>query len=318
MDAFSEILKAVKLQGALFFNGEFSAPWSIRASGKVAKHFSAAEDRLIIYHLLTEGRASVLFEDGQRTDLCSGDLVMFPGGDPHILCHGDAGQSIESSVFLDHILTHGMKLLRLGAGGEITRFVCGFMACDARMSQVFLNGLPRFIKVRITESASGAWLHDSIRFSVQHSEAHSPGCDAVLAKLSEVLFIETLRTYIAELPAEQTGWLAAARDAEISKVLTLMHQAPARPWKLSALAQAAGVSRSVLAERFHHLLGEPPMTYLMRWRLQLGADMMKSTSYSVAQVAAEVGYESEASFNRAFKREFGQPPARFRSTSRTT
>jgi transcriptional regulator GlxA family with amidase domain len=131
------------------------------------------------------------------------------------------------------------------------------------------------------------------------------------------LFVETLRTYIAHLPPEQTGWLAGARDSEVGRSLALMHRNPAQPWTIASLAKEAGVSRSVLAERFRHFLNETPMAYLTRWRLQLGAEMLVSTSYSVAQIASEVGYESEAAFNRAFKREFEIPPARFRSRSRS-
>jgi len=131
------------------------------------------------------------------------------------------------------------------------------------------------------------------------------------------LFVETLRIYIARLPAGQTGWLAGARDAEVGKTLAIMHRNPAHPWTIASLGKEAGVSRSVLAERFRRYLNEAPMAYLTRWRLQLGAQKLTSTSYSVAQIASEVGYESEAAFNRAFKREFTLPPARFRSQSRS-
>ena len=143
------------------------------------------------------------------------------------------------------------------------------------------------------------------------------GGEAVLAKLSEVLFVETLRAYIAQLPANQTGWLASAREPEIGRVLALMHRDPAHPWTIASLADEAGMSRSVLAERFRYYLDQTPMAYLTSWRLQLGAQMLSSTNYSVAQIAAEVGYESEAAFNRAFKRAFELPPARFRNQSRT-
>ena len=196
--------------------------------------------------------------------------------------------------------------------------MCGYMACEPRLSQVFLSGLPPVFKVSIRNDASGRWLENSIRFSVDQADASRAGGEAVLAKLSEVLFVETLRVYIAHLPPEQTGWLAGAHDADVGKTLALMHRNPGHPWTIAALAQEAGVSRSVLAERFRHYLNEPPMAYLTRWRLQLGAQMLASASYSVAQIAAEVGYESEAAFNRAFKREFTVPPARFRSQSRST
>jgi AraC-like DNA-binding protein len=210
-----------------------------------------------------------------------------------------------------------LKLSRTGGGGEVTQFVCGFMACEPRLSQVFLNGLPPMFKVGIRNDASGRWLENSIRFSVNEADASRAGGEAVLAKLSEVLFVETLRTYIAHLPPEQTGWLAGARDSEVGMALALMHRNPAHPWTIGSLAKEAGVSRSVLAERFRHYLNEPPMSYLTRWRLQVGAQMLASTSYSVAQIASEVGYESEAAFNRAFKREFTIPPARFRKQSRS-
>jgi transcriptional regulator GlxA family with amidase domain len=190
------------------------------------------------------------------------------------------------------------------------------MACEPGLSQVFLSGLPPMFKVNIRNDASGKWVENSIRFSVNEADASRAGGEAVLAKLSEVLFVETLRAYIAHLPAEQTGWLAGARDAEVGKTLARMHRNPAHPWTIASLAKEAGVSRSVLAERFRHYLNEPPIAYLTRWRLQLGAEKMTSTSYSVAQIAAEVGYESEAAFNRAFKRAFETPPARFRSQSR--
>jgi transcriptional regulator GlxA family with amidase domain len=166
--------------------------------------------------------------------------------------------------------------------------------------------------------SSGQWLENSVRFSVDQADRFQPGGEAVLAKLSEVLFVETLRSYIAQLPAQQTGWLAGARDPEVGKVLALMHRMPAHPWTIAILAKEAGISRSVLAERFRHYLDQSPMAYLTRWRLQLGAQMLASTNYSVLQIAAEVGYESEAAFNRAFKREFEDPPARFRIRSRSS
>jgi AraC-like DNA-binding protein len=226
--------------------------------------------------------------------------------------NGPVTTTVDDSHQLAQVLAQGLKLWRAGGGGELTKFVCGYMACEPRLSQVFLSGLPAVFKISIRNDASGRWLEDSIRFSVNEAGASRAGGEAVLAKLSEVLFVETLRAYITQLPPEQIGWLAGARDSEVGKTLALMHRNPARPWTLAGLAKEAGVSRSVLAERFRYYLGEPPMSYLTRWRLQLGAQMLASTSYSVAQVAADVGYESEAAFNRAFKREFEIPPARFR------
>src|SRR5580765_8234773 len=320
MDVLSEVLKVVKLQGALFYNAELSAPWSIRAASScaVARYLVPDAEHLIIYHFLTEGRAFLRLDSGERIPLNAGDLVMIPHGDPHIVENGPPTPTVDDCEHLEEVLGQGLRLWRFGGGGETTKFICGYMACDPELSGVFLSGLPAAFKVSIRSDPSGRWLEDSIRFSVDHASDSRAGGEAVLAKLSEVLFVETLRAYIANLPKEQNGWLAGARDSEVGKTLALMHRNPAHPWTIASLAKEAGVSRSVLAERFRHYLNEPPMSYLTRWRLQLGAQMLASTSYSVAQIGAEVGYESEAAFNRAFKREFMVPPARFRSQSRST
>jgi AraC-like DNA-binding protein len=319
MDVLSEVLKVVKLQGAVFYNGEFSAPWSLRSppARTIAPYVATGAEHVIVYHLLTEGRASVRLDDGESLALGAGEIVVFPHGDPHVIENGATTRTMDLSQELERILCEGLALARFGGGGELTRFVCGYMACEPRLSQVFLSGLPPLFKVRIRDDAPGRWLENSIRFSVDQADTPRAGGEAVLAKLSEVLFVETLRGYIANLSPDQTGWLAGARDAEVGKTLALIHRNPAHPWTLAALAKEVGMSRSVLAERFRHYLNEPPMSYLTRWRLQLGGQMLSSTNYTVAQIAAEVGYESEAAFNRAFKREFTIPPARFRSQSRS-
>jgi AraC-like DNA-binding protein len=319
MDVLSEVLKAVKLDGAVFYNAEYSAPWCSRspASSTVAPYLSPESRHVIIYHLLTEGRGYAYIEgDERRISLDAGDIVIFPHGDPHIMGNGPPVKPVDNERELQRILSQGMKVSRMGGGGEITKYICGYMACDPQLSRVFLGGLPQLFKVNIRNDNSGQWLENSIRYSVGNADASAPGGEAVLAKLSEVLFVETLRRYIALLPEEQTGWLAGVRDPEVGKALAFLHRDPARPWTIASLANEVGISRSVLADRFRRYISQTPIGYLTRWRLQLGARMLKSTSNSVVQIASEVGYESEAAFNRAFKREFGLPPARFRSQSK--
>ena len=319
MDVLSEVLKAVRLDGALFYNGEFSAPWCVRspASRAVAPYFSPDSGHVIIFHLLTEGRGYAYIEgEGQAVPLNAGDIIIFPHGDPHFMGNGSAAKAVDFARELERISSQGLKISRMGGGGEITKFICGYMACEPQLSRVFLGGLPPVLKINIRNDASGQWLEDSIRYSVGNADASRPGGEAVIAKLSEVLFVEALRRYIALLPPEQTGWLAGVRDPEVGKALALLHRKPAHPWTIAALANDVGISRSVLAERFRLYLSETPIAYLTRWRLQLGAQMLKSMSSSVAQIAAEVGYESEPAFNRAFKREFGLPPARFRNQAK--
>ena len=320
MDVLSEVLKAVKLDGALFYNAEFSAPWCLcsPASPTLAPYLSAGSRHVIIFHLLTEGHGYAQVEgDDRPLPLNAGDILIVPHGDPHAMRNGPLIKPVDHAEEIRRILSQGLKVSRMGGGGEITKFICGYMTCEPQLSRVFLGGLPPILKVSIRNDASGQWLEHSIRYSVDNADALSPGGETVLAKLSEVLFIETLRRYIALLPQEQTGWLAGVRDPEVGKALALLHRQPSHPWTIAALASEVGISRSVLAERFRRYLSETPIAYLTRWRLQLGAQMLTSTSSGVAQIAGEVGYESEASFNRAFKREFSLPPARFRSQSKS-
>jgi AraC-like DNA-binding protein len=317
MDVLSEVLRVVKLESAFFFNAEFSAPWSFASpvSHKLAPYIHPPEGHVIVYHLLIDGRAQARV-NGTRLSLGSGDIVIFPHGDSHYLESGPALQSVDGEEELPRIFAQGLKLTRMGGGGEVSRFVCGYMVCEPRLSKVFLAGLPPVFKVNIREDKSGQWLENAIRYAIIDAGADHAGGEAVLTKLCETLFAETLRRYVVQSPEHQIGWLAGVRDPEIGKVLTLMHRRPAAPWTLEKLAQDAGLSRSVLAERFRHYVGEPPMTYLTQWRMQLGAQMLRSTNYSVAQIAAEVGYDSEQAFNRAFKRSFGEPPARYKNSVR--
>src|SRR5262245_26717112 len=320
MDALSEILQSVKLDGAVFYKAEFTAPWGFRSppTCEVAAFLRKGPKHVIVYHLLTQGRARCEVEHStHRAELVAGDIVVFPHGDAHILSNGSLPCIHDHGKHLKELFSQGIVLARYGGGGETTSFVCGYMECDRELSKIFLGGLPPVCKVNIRNDHAGQWLENSIKFSAAEAGANRAGSEAVLARLSEALFVETLRRYMAELPPQQTGWLAGARDPKVGAALAHMHRAPAHSWTIANLAQEVGVSRSVLAERFRQYLDEPPMTYLARWRLQLSAQMLTSTNYSVARISGEVGYESEPAFNRAFKREFGVPPARFRTQARS-
>ena len=313
MDALSEVLKIVKLQGALFFNGEFSAPWCLASSqsSEVAALLCPGAGHVITYHYLADGRAYAQVPHGSRRDLGPGDVVIFPHGDAHLLGNG-IGKPVDSIKTFAKNLSDGLKVARYGGGGEVTKFVCGYMACDPNLSEVVLAGLPSMFVVNIANDAAGQWLANSIQFSVREAGGPGTGSDVVLAKLSEVLFVETLRRFIQDLPDVQKGWLAGARDPVIGDALALLHKKPSHPWTIANLAHHVGVSRTRFAERFRHFLGEPPMAYLARWRLKLAAELLMSSNANVGEIAGEVGYASEAAFNRVFKREFGCPPAQFR------
>jgi AraC-like DNA-binding protein len=315
VDAISEILDGVKLNGALFFHAEFSAPWDFISppSRTLAPYLSPGAAHVVIYHFVIEGGAFVRLANGQSIDLQPGDVVTFPHGDQHQMGSGKsgAGTSVTDEVF-SRFHSRDLCPLQAGGGGEKARFVCGYMSCDPFLSRPILSGLPPVFKVNVRADRSGQWLEYSILHLVEEAASGRVGSAAMLSKLSEALFVDTLRRYVASLPETQIGWLAAARDPVVGKSLGLLHGRVAHPWTIAGLADEVGISRSALVERFSRYLADPPMTYLTRWRLQLAARTLSSTSRGVAEIAGEVGYESEAAFNRAFKREFGVPPGQYR------
>ena len=320
MDAFSEILSGVKLNGALFFNADFTAPWGFAApaSERLASTFALGTPHVVIYHLVIEGRAIARLTDGPSISLEPGDVVIFPHGDPHLISSGaDTAYPQQTSAILRKVMTRDLTAMRAGGGGTTTRFVCGSMSCDPHLSRPILEGLPQVFKVNVRTDRSGQWLESSILQLVEEAGSGRVGSEAMLAKLSEAFFVDTLRRYVMSLPEREVGWLAGTRDAIVGKCLGLMHSRVDHPWTIAKMADEVGISRSALSERFTRYLSEPPMSYLTRWRLQLAARYLTKTPKGVADIASEVGYESEAAFNRAFKRRFGVPPARYRREQRT-
>jgi AraC-like DNA-binding protein len=319
MDAVSEILNGIKLNGALFFNAEFSAPWGFAApaSRTLAPALAPGAPHLVIYHFVIDGSAAARTIEGQSVTLEAGDVVVLPHGDPHLItCGAESAETTQTEAVVRKVMTHDFTVLRGGGGGEITRFVCGFMACDLHLSWRIFGTLPPILKVNVRSDRAGQWLESSILHLVDEAGSGRVGSEAMLAKLSEALFVDALRRYVATLPEQQTGWLAGARDPIVGKSLGLMHKRVDHPWTVAGLASEVGISRSRLVERFTRYLSEPPMTYLTRWRLQLAAHRLSRTSKGVAEIAADVGYQSEAAFSRAFKAEFGVPPTQYRRERR--
>jgi AraC-like DNA-binding protein len=316
MDAFSEILSGVRLRGAVFFTAEFSAPWGLStpASKVMAEKVAPDAAHLVLYHLVIEGGACVEMEDGQSVTLAPGDIVIFPHGDPHHMSSGKGTRPpFPNYGITPKIEARDLSPLRAGGGGAVSRFVCGYMTCDPHLSRPILNGLPPVFKVNVRTDSSGRWLENSILHLVEESASGRVGSEVMLTKLSEALFVDTLRRYVDGLPEKQSGWLAGARDPVVGRSLALLHGRVAHPWTIADLADQVGISRSALVERFSRYLSEPPMAYLTHWRLQLAAESLQKTSRGIADIAADIGYQSEAAFSRAFKREFGQAPGRYRS-----
>lgn len=314
MDALSQALGAVHMTGAIFYQVEGTAPWgfAVPAMQDVGQALSPGTDRLINYHVVTEGEAQVRLQGGETRTVHAGDVVVVPHGHAHVVSSGSPANVADARPPLGEALSGRPSTIHLGAGGTPTTIICGFFGCERSADRLFLAGLPDLLAVNVRGDSAGAWLEGSVRHLVAEAQAGRPGTAALLSRMAEALFIETLRKYMADLPSDQTGWLAAARDPVVGVALSRLHADPARSWSVADLAAEVGASRTVLSERFAHLLGEPPMAYLMRWRLALAARQLQTSQKTVLQVALEVGYQSESAFNRAFKREFGVPPARYR------
>jgi AraC-like DNA-binding protein len=314
MDALSEAIRAVRLTSALFFNGEFSAPWRFAtpSQDKIAPIVSPESERLVLFHLVTDGEATARTAGHDDVALTAGDIVVFPRGDAHEMWNGRTSRLFPGARLSSKLAKGELAAEKWGGSGRVTRIICGYLGCERHADSSFLSGLPPIFRVNVRSSPAGAWIESAIRSGVSEIESQRAGRLAVLAKLAETLFVETLCRYMDELPPERTGWLATARDAKVGQALALLHRDPARAWTLPDLARESGTSRTVLADRFGALMGESPLAYLARWRLQLAARRLTTTDRKVLQVAYDVGYESEAAFSRAFRRVFGMPPARYR------
>ncbi|MCW5620827.1 MAG: AraC family transcriptional regulator [Burkholderiales bacterium] len=319
MDALSEALSSVRMTGAIFYRAECTSPWGVAIPPlrEYAHLVAPGTGRVVSYHLMTEGDAVARFGDGQEVLLAAGDVLIVPHGDPHVISNGPAPTIVEAEGTLGPYFAGDLSTLQIGGGGEVTRLVCGFFGCERHADRLFLSGLPMFIRINLRDDVAGQWLEHSIRHLVTEAGGGRPGRSVLLSKMAEALFIEALRRYMEQLPAEQTGWLAAARDEIVGAAITAIHRAPGHAWTLESLAEKATTSRSVLTERFARFLGESPLAYLAMWRMQLAARRLQTSRDTVLKVALEVGYESEAAFIRAFKREFGLPPARYRKQIRS-
>ncbi|MDH4180710.1 MAG: AraC family transcriptional regulator [Betaproteobacteria bacterium] len=313
MDALSEILRVVRLTGAIFIQGRFSAPWCYHSprADVAAPHLEPAAERVVVFHMITEGECFVELDGDVPTRLSAGDVVVFPQGDAHLMM-SEPGLQPPKGARLAELLARRPRQLVYGGGGAVTRFVCGYLACDARLARMLLGGMPRVLQVNVRGSNAGIWLESSLHYALAEARSPRPGGSGVLAKLAELLFIEVLRLYIDRQSAGRTGWLAGVGDRIVGAALNEMHSRPAHAWTLDELARSAGTSRSVLAERFQHLVGSPPMQYLTQWRMLLAANLLSRSNAPLSRIAEDVGYQTDTAFIRAFRREYGAPPAAWR------
>lgn len=320
MDALSDVLKSVHLEGAVYTNAEFTAPWCVQAKfglTNVRARLAGAE-HVVFFHFLTEGSCKLRLADAAETlDLTAGDLILFLNDAAHLLGSDLRLTSVAAGSLVNTNTVTDFIQVRHGGGGAITRFVCGYIACSRSVCRPLFEALPRVLQIPIGDGPASTLLRELLRVGVAESSDSRPGAESMLAKLAELMFVEALRRYVEHMPPEGRGWLAGVRDTQIGRALALMHGDPGHAWTVDELAREVALSRSALAERFTALVGESPIQYLMRWRLALAAQALRSDGATIVRVAERSGYESEAAFSRAFKREFGMPPAAWRKAGST-
>ncbi|HVY08148.1 MAG TPA: AraC family transcriptional regulator [Burkholderiales bacterium] len=324
-DTLSDLLRSVRLRGAVFFYISFRDQWS--AEGLAAKQIVGGVmpgcEHVMEYHMLAKGTAWASVSGLPPIALSEGDIVMFPQGDRHVISSEPGLEPIPASAewicarqndpkpvpiaFHQGLREPGVMMPTQDADAIL---VCGFLGCDLRPFNPLVAALPRIL--HLPASRAGDWVGRVIDQAVVESSNKRPGGEAVLERLSEMMFVDAARRYLDSLPEDATGWLAGLRDRYVGKALALMHERPEQAWTVDELAREVGLSRSALHDRFVQYVGQPPMQYLTSWRIQLSTRMLRESNRNVATIALDVGYDSEASFSRAFKRMLDLPPAAWR------
>lgn len=326
-DALSDVLRAVRLRGALFYYIDGIAPWVAEAppAAEIIPAIMPGVEHMIEFHGVVRGSCWAGPVGDQSVRLNEGDVILFPQGDPHVVSSaaGMRAQTVDKALFfspkppqLPYSLAlrgEGVTTARLdGGGSDESTIVCGFLGLDARPFNPLLAALPRVLRVSSATLGPDSLVGQFLRAAVLESNRKRPGGEAVLELMSKAMFVDALRRYIDSMPPEQTGWFAGMRDPGIGRALTIMHERPAEPWTLEQLADEAAMSRSAFHDRFVHFMSQPPMQYLTQWRMQVAAGLLRETPAKLIDVALEVGYESEAAFSRAFKRFVGVSPGAWR------
>jgi AraC-like DNA-binding protein len=331
-DTLSDVLRTVRLRGAVFYYIDGISPWVAEAppAAEIIPAILPGVEHMMEFHGVVDGScwAAVVGEPPVR--LAAGDVILFPQGDAHVVSSapGMRVPHVERGLYfsprppqLPYALSvQGSEVTaaRLDGGGEDrATIVCGFLGLDARPFNPVLAALPRVLHVTGGTLGADSWVATFLRSAVTESNQRRPGGEAVLERMTEMLFIEVLRRHVDALPPDRTGWLAGLRDPAIGRALALLHERPGTAWTVERLADEAALSRSTLHERFVHYIGQPPMQYLTQWRMQVASRMLRDTGAKVLEVALGVGYESEAAFSRAFKRVVGTSPGAWRSGTRT-
>jgi AraC-like DNA-binding protein len=322
-DILSDVLRNVRLRGVLYYYVGGRSSWAAEAPAArdIAGAVMPDSEHVMEYHVITRGACWGAIVGEAPVRVGAGDILLFPHGDPHVVSSAPGMRApVTPASYVERKQDQLPFTLHLDAA--VTRIdvasdelcdatlVCGFLGCDLRPFNPLIATLPRLLHLRASERQD--WIVQFMQQAVAESKHKRLGGEAMLERMSEMMFIDAIRRYVDMLPESSRGWLAGLRDRFVGRALSLMHDAPALAWTVDELGRRVGLSRSALHERFADLIGQPPMQYLANWRVQLGAALLRNTTDTVAAVAQQVGYESEATFARAFKRLVGKPPALWR------
>ena len=313
-DVLSDLLNRMHLSGTVLFRAEFREPWSVTtpSSRNLARVLPFRTEHIIPFHVIASGGCRLELPGHEPAWLSEGDAVLLPYGDSHCLGGRESAEAVPVGRLLPPPPWSDMPVVEYGGAGPDTRVICGFVQCDELLFHPVLRHLPPLVHVSPDAGPADDWLKSTIRRTAAEASKPVPGSRSMLPRLTELMFVEILRKHMHGLSADEVGWFAAFNDPVAGAALRCLHAAPQQNWSVERLAREVGVSRTVLAERFRHFLDQPPMQYLAQWRLQLAAQSLKSSDLPLKAIADRSGYESEAAFNRAFKRHFGLPPGDWR------
>lgn len=332
MDVLSDVIRVVRLSGAVFFTAKFSSPWALDSPnpGLLADIVMPDAECVVLFHILTEGSCTVECQGCPPAPMEANDVVVFPHGEPHTMRSDERAVPAPMDAVFPRRPADDLPEVTFGGGGPASQFICGYLNCDQRFAPL-LGALPPMLVVRsradglaieardrdgrppvVLAAGSTTWLGTTLQHTMHEARSTRPGSAAMLGRLTELMFVEIIREYMQQVPGDRGGWLAGLRDAHVGSALRLLHANPAKSWTVEDLARETALSRSALAQRFTDLVGEAPMRYLARWRMQLAKELLRDGSQGIQEIAVRVGYESEPAFNRAFKRATGVPPAAWR------
>ena len=316
LDPLSDVLRSVRLTGGVFIDGHFTAPWCIATDLTLAHcgQFLAQPAQLvqlIAYHFVIEGKLLVSVAGEPPTEVRAGEIVLFPRNDGHVMASGPGMEPVSVAGLIQRSASGGLAQICHGGGGEPTHIVCGFLGSEKGYNPLIAS-LPRVLTLDVRQGMSRDWIEASVRFAATELAEGRLATSSVMSRLSELLLVEAVRNYSSRLGDQAAGWLKGLRDPQVGRALALMHQRIGERWSADVLAKEVALSRSAFMDRFASLVGMPPIRYLTVWRLEIAKLQLRETAQGIGQLAHSVGYELEEAFSRAFKREFGLSPARWR------